>query len=107
MQAIIVLTVVIVNEAAVRRTNIKTAERAQPNSKREWSMSTTSISTPPTSISLSPRMRLLHRAALVGDVGDPTMDWVRQPHLVGNHRSALRLTVPIMLAGLAGSGLSV
>ena len=29
MQAIIVLTVVIVNEAAVRRTNIKTAERAR------------------------------------------------------------------------------
>ena len=29
MQAIIVLTVVIVNEAAVRRANIKTAERAR------------------------------------------------------------------------------
>ena len=67
-------------------------------------MSTTSISTPPTSISLSPRMRLLSIGLSLVAVMSVTRLWTGFDNLTssGTIGAALRLTVPIMLAGLAG-----
>lgn len=67
-------------------------------------MSTTSISTPPTSISLSPRMRLLSIGLSLVVVMSVTRLWTGFDNLTssGTIGAALRLTVPIMLAGLAG-----
>jgi ABC-type uncharacterized transport system permease subunit len=67
-------------------------------------MSTTSISTPPTSISLSPRMRLLSIGLSLVAVMSVTRLWTGFDNLTssGTTGAALRLTVPIMLAGLAG-----
>ena len=67
-------------------------------------MSTTSISTPPTSISLSPRMRLLSVGLSLVAVMSVTRLWTGFDNLTssGTIGAALRLTVPIMLAGLAG-----
>jgi ABC-type uncharacterized transport system permease subunit len=67
-------------------------------------MSTTSISTPPTSISLSPRMRLLSIGLSLVAVMSATRLWTGFDNLTssGTIGAALRLTVPIMLAGLAG-----
>ena len=67
-------------------------------------MSTTSISTPPTSISLSPRMRLLSIGLSLLAVMSVTRLWTGFDNLTssGTIGAALRLTVPIMLAGLAG-----
>ena len=67
-------------------------------------MSTTSISTPLTSISLSPRMRLLSIGLSLVAVMSVTRLWTGFDNLTssGTIGAALRLTVPIMLAGLAG-----
>ena len=67
-------------------------------------MSTTSISTPPTSITLSPRMRLLSIGLSLVAVMSVTRLWTGFDNLTssGTIGAALRLTVPIMLAGLAG-----
>ena len=67
-------------------------------------MSTPSISTPPTSISLSPRMRLLSIGLSLVAVMSVTRLWTGFDNLTssGTIGAALRLTVPIMLAGLAG-----
>ena len=67
-------------------------------------MSTTSISNPPTSISLSPRMRLLSIGLSLVAVMSVTRLWTGFDNLTssGTIGAALRLTVPIMLAGLAG-----
>ncbi len=67
-------------------------------------MSTTSISTPTTSISLSPRMRLLSIGLSLVAVMSVTRLWTGFDNLTssGTIGAALRLTVPIMLAGLAG-----
>jgi len=67
-------------------------------------MSTTSISTPPTNISLSPRMRLLSIGLSLVAVMSVTRLWTGFDNLTssGTIGAALRLTVPIMLAGLAG-----
>ena len=67
-------------------------------------MNTTSISTPPTSISLSPRMRLLSIGLSLVAVMSVTRLWTGFDNLTssGTIGAALRLTVPIMLAGLAG-----
>ncbi|MGB1502731.1 MAG: ABC transporter permease [Ilumatobacteraceae bacterium] len=67
-------------------------------------MSTTSISMPPTSISLSPRMRLLSIGLSLVAVMSVTRLWTGFDNLTssGTIGAALRLTVPIMLAGLAG-----
>jgi len=67
-------------------------------------MSTTSISTPPASISLSPRMRLLSIGLSLVAVMSVTRLWTGFDNLTssGTIGAALRLTVPIMLAGLAG-----
>jgi ABC-type uncharacterized transport system permease subunit len=67
-------------------------------------MSTTSISTPPTSISLSPRMRRLSIGLSLVAVMSVTRLWTGFDNLTssGTIGAALRLTVPIMLAGLAG-----
>ena len=67
-------------------------------------MSTTSISTPPTSISLSPRMRLLSIGLSLVAVMSVARLWTGFDNLTssGTIGAALRLTVPIMLAGLAG-----
>ena len=67
-------------------------------------MSTTSISTPTTSISLSPRMRLLSIGLSLVAVMSVTRLWTGFDNLPssGTIGAALRLTVPIMLAGLAG-----
>ena len=67
-------------------------------------MSTTSISTSPTSISLSPRMRLLSIGLSLVAVMSVTRLWTGFDNLTssGTIGAALRLTVPIMLAGLAG-----
>ncbi|MGB0148262.1 MAG: ABC transporter permease [Ilumatobacteraceae bacterium] len=67
-------------------------------------MSTTSISTPPTSISLSPRMRLVSIGLSLVAVMSVTRLWTGFDNLTssGTIGAALRLTVPIMLAGLAG-----
>ena len=67
-------------------------------------MSTTSISTPPTKITLSPRMRLLSIGLSLVAVMSVTRLWTGFDNLTssGTIGAALRLTVPIMLAGLAG-----
>ncbi|MGA0270800.1 MAG: ABC transporter permease [Ilumatobacteraceae bacterium] len=67
-------------------------------------MSTTSISTPPTNIALSPRMRLLSIGLSLVAVMSVTRLWTGFDNLTssGTIGAALRLTVPIMLAGLAG-----
>ena len=67
-------------------------------------MSATSISTPTTSISLSPRMRLLSIGLSLVAVMSVTRLWTGFDNLTssGTIGAALRLTVPIMLAGLAG-----
>jgi len=67
-------------------------------------MSTTSISTSPTSISLSPRMRLVSIGLSLVAVMSVTRLWTGFDNLTssGTIGAALRLTVPIMLAGLAG-----
>ena len=67
-------------------------------------MSTTSISTSPASISLSPRMRLLSIGLSLVAVMSVTRLWTGFDNLTssGTIGAALRLTVPIMLAGLAG-----
>ena len=67
-------------------------------------MSTTSISTPTTSISFSPRMRLLSIGLSLVAVMSVTRLWTGFDNLTssGTIGAALRLTVPIMLAGLAG-----
>ena len=67
-------------------------------------MSTTSISTPPTNISLSPRIRLLSIGLSLVAVMSVTRLWTGFDNLTssGTIGAALRLTVPIMLAGLAG-----
>ena len=67
-------------------------------------MSTTSISTSTTSISLSPRMRLLSIGLSLVAVMSVTRLWTGFDNLTssGTIGAALRLTVPIMLAGLAG-----
>ncbi|MGC6397761.1 MAG: ABC transporter permease [Ilumatobacteraceae bacterium] len=67
-------------------------------------MSTTSISTPTTSISLSSRMRLLSIGLSLVAVMSVTRLWTGFDNLTssGTIGAALRLTVPIMLAGLAG-----
>ena len=66
-------------------------------------MSTTSISTPPTNISLS-RIRLLSIGLSLVAVMSVTRLWTGFDNLTssGTIGAALRLTVPIMLAGLAG-----
>lgn len=67
-------------------------------------MSTTSISTPPTNIALSPRIRLLSIGLSLVTVMSVTRLWTGFDNLTssGTIGAALRLTVPIMLAGLAG-----
>ena len=67
-------------------------------------MSTTSISTPATNIALSPRMRLLSIGLSLVAVMSVTRLWTGFDNLTssGTIGAALRLTVPIMLAGLAG-----
>jgi len=67
-------------------------------------MSTTSISTPPTNIALSPRIRLLSIGLSLVAVMSVTRLWTGFDNLTssGTIGAALRLTVPIMLAGLAG-----
>jgi ABC-type uncharacterized transport system permease subunit len=67
-------------------------------------MSTPSISTPTTSISLSPQMRLLSIGLSLVAVMSATRLWTGFDNLTssGTIGAALRLTVPIMLAGLAG-----
>ena len=67
-------------------------------------MSTTSISTPPTVIALSPRIRLLSIGLSLVAVMSVTRLWTGFDNLTssGTIGAALRLTVPIMLAGLAG-----
>ncbi len=67
-------------------------------------MSTTSISTPPNSIALSPRMRLLSIGLSLVAIMSVTRLWTGFDNLTssGTIGAALRLTVPIMLAGLAG-----
>ncbi|MFZ8820810.1 MAG: ABC transporter permease [Ilumatobacteraceae bacterium] len=67
-------------------------------------MSTTSISTPPTNTALSPRMRLLSIGLSLVAVMSVTRLWTGFDNLTssGTIGAALRLTVPIMLAGLAG-----
>jgi len=67
-------------------------------------MSTTSISTPPTKITLSPQMRLLSIGLSLVAVMSVTRLWTGFDNLTssGTIGAALRLTVPIMLAGLAG-----
>jgi len=67
-------------------------------------MSTTSISTPPTINALSPRMRLLSIGLSLVAVMSVTRLWTGFDNLTssGTIGAALRLTVPIMLAGLAG-----
>ena len=67
-------------------------------------MSTTSISTPPSNIALSPRIRLLSIGLSLVTVMSVTRLWTGFDNLTssGTIGAALRLTVPIMLAGLAG-----
>ena len=67
-------------------------------------MNTTSISTPPTNIALSPRIRLLSIGLSLVAVMSVTRLWTGFDNLTssGTIGAALRLTVPIMLAGLAG-----
>ena len=67
-------------------------------------MNTTSISTPPTNIALSPRIRLLSIGLSLVTVMSVTRLWTGFDNLTssGTIGAALRLTVPIMLAGLAG-----
>ena len=67
-------------------------------------MSTTSISTPPTNIALSLRIRLLSIGLTLVTVMSVTRLWTGFDNLTssGTIGAALRLTVPIMLAGLAG-----
>ncbi|MCH1489755.1 MAG: ABC transporter permease [Ilumatobacteraceae bacterium] len=67
-------------------------------------MSTTSISTSPTNIALSPRIRLLSIGLSLVAVMSVTRLWTGFDNLTssGTIGAALRLTVPIMLAGLAG-----
>ena len=67
-------------------------------------MSTTSISTPTTNIALSPQMRLLSIGLSLVAVMSVTRLWTGFDNLTssGTIGAALRLTVPIMLAGLAG-----
>ena len=67
-------------------------------------MSTTAISVPRSSASLSPRMRLLTIGISLIAIMSVTRLWTGFDNLTssGTIGAALRLTVPIMLAGLAG-----
>ncbi len=67
-------------------------------------MSITSISTSPTNVTLSPRMRMLSIGLSLVAIMSVTRLWTGFDNLTssGTIGAALRLTVPIMLAGLAG-----
>lgn len=67
-------------------------------------MSITSISASPTNVTLSPRMRMLSLGLSLVAIMSVTRLWTGFDNLTssGTIGAALRLTVPIMLAGLAG-----
>ena len=67
-------------------------------------MSITSISASPTNVTLSPRMRMLSIGLSLVAIMSVTRLWTGFDNLTssGTIGAALRLTVPIMLAGLAG-----